>query len=383
MAMGGVDKSWWEETMRMKKLARKSQQLPKKRLKGFTPEVALCAGQDEPLRPEGDPPPPGCGFQLRINACFPKHTSSIQNDDQDGACGGHQPSFQEFINAEEPPLIVHWDGKLLPDLTGEGEGNLVDRLPNHSFQPFALEKEKLLGMQSSQREREQRWLQRVVEVLGEWGIKEKVVGMSFRHDSHNTGIHTGCCRLLEEALGKPLLNLACRHHGHRANPGRCVQGGDGAILWTNDSVVKADSGTFGPYIPHKRSRSHRQRRRPEDRSRSVVEGGIDRCDGERIQSKKVREDYRELCNLVPLLSPREKPPSADQEAGSPSTTPFGDGKGNLRSQDPHFPGSHVQMKTREGKGLKRDRSLRLFSSTRARGWRRGWRPKLRTTTSTS
>ncbi|KAG0721590.1 hypothetical protein GWK47_046189 [Chionoecetes opilio] len=32
----------------------------------------------------------GCGFQLRINACFPKHTSSIQNDDQDGACGGHQ-----------------------------------------------------------------------------------------------------------------------------------------------------------------------------------------------------------------------------------------------------------------------------------------------------
>ncbi|KAG0718151.1 hypothetical protein GWK47_053029 [Chionoecetes opilio] len=134
MAMGGVDQELVrKETMRMKKLARKSEMAekekmakaekfatvdlsdssspssgpssqenspfrgetssqvsssPKKRLKNT--RSGLCAGQDEPLRPEGDPPPPGCGFQLRINACFPKHTSSIQNDDQDGACGGHQ-----------------------------------------------------------------------------------------------------------------------------------------------------------------------------------------------------------------------------------------------------------------------------------------------------
>ncbi|KAG0718635.1 hypothetical protein GWK47_052044 [Chionoecetes opilio] len=136
MAMGGVvdQELVRKETMRMKKLARKSemaekekmakaekvpdggpfrlfvtviwtivpgefpvsrgniiagQQLPQEAAEGYTGS-GLCAGQDEPLRPEGDPPPPGCGFQLRINACFPKHTSSIQNDDQDGACGGHQ-----------------------------------------------------------------------------------------------------------------------------------------------------------------------------------------------------------------------------------------------------------------------------------------------------
>ncbi|KAG0721545.1 hypothetical protein GWK47_046258 [Chionoecetes opilio] len=118
MAMGGVDQELVrKETMRMKKLARKSEMAekekmakaekfatvdlsdssspfiwtivpgefpvsretssqvsssPKKRLK-VTPEVVSALDRTNLSDRKGDPPPPGCGFQLRINACFPKH----------------------------------------------------------------------------------------------------------------------------------------------------------------------------------------------------------------------------------------------------------------------------------------------------------------------
>ena len=36
--------------------------------------------------------------------------------------------------------------------------------------------------------------------------------LSFDTTASNTGIHSGCCQLLGEALGRPLLHLACRHH---------------------------------------------------------------------------------------------------------------------------------------------------------------------------
>ncbi|KAG0730171.1 hypothetical protein GWK47_028824 [Chionoecetes opilio] len=135
MAMGGVDQELVrKETMRMKKLARKSEMAekekmakaekfatvdlsdssspssgpssqenspfrgetssqvsssPKKRLK-VTPEVVSALDRTNLSDRKATHLLQAVAFQLRINACFPKHTSSIQNDDQDGACGGHQ-----------------------------------------------------------------------------------------------------------------------------------------------------------------------------------------------------------------------------------------------------------------------------------------------------
>ncbi|KAG0718091.1 hypothetical protein GWK47_053151 [Chionoecetes opilio] len=214
---------------------------PKKRLK-VTPEVVSALDRTNLSDREGDPPPPGCGFQLRINACFPKHTSSIQNDDQDGACGGHQDLLSKSSpNAEEPPLIVHWDGKLLPDLTGEGEGNLLDRLPIIVSSP-ALEKEKLLGMPKLPAGTGAAMATKVVEVLGEGGYQGEGGRYVFRHDASNTGIHTGCCRLLEEAFGETPSQPCLPPPRHRTNLAAAFKEGDGAILWTNDSVVQAFPG---------------------------------------------------------------------------------------------------------------------------------------------
>ncbi|KAG0714702.1 hypothetical protein GWK47_001511 [Chionoecetes opilio] len=255
-------------------------------------------------------------------------------------------SFQEFINAEEPPLIVHWDGKLLPDLTGEGEGNLVDRLPIIVSSP-ALEKEKLLGMPKLPAGTGAAMATKVVEALGEWGIKEKVVCMSFDTTASNTGIHTGCCRLLEEALGKPLLNLACRHHVIEL-----------ILAAAFKEVMGPSSGPTIQLFKRFREQCHYIPHEDPEAIDNVVDPRIDLVPSwkeasigamERgIQSKKVREDYRELCNLSlfyltgNLRQPIKKPGAFHHARWMAKA---------IYVLKIRMFRSHVQMTTREGKGL--------------------------------
>jgi len=51
-----------------------------------------------------------------------------------------------------------------------------------------------------------------VDSLEEWGLKDRVASMSFDTTSSNTGVKLGACILIEVALGRDLLHLACRHH---------------------------------------------------------------------------------------------------------------------------------------------------------------------------
>ena len=51
----------------------------------------------------------------------------------------------------------------------------------------------------------------VVETLNEWGLKEKVVAMSFDTTASNTGRNQRACVLIEQELQKDLLHLACQH----------------------------------------------------------------------------------------------------------------------------------------------------------------------------
>ena len=104
------------------------------------------------------------------------------------------------------PLIVHWDGKLLPDLTGTKK---VDRLPvlvtsNGESQLLAVPK-----LPSGTGEAQ---AQAVFDVLKDWGVDAKVQGMCFDTTSSNTGRHKGACIILEQLLGRTLLYIGCRHH---------------------------------------------------------------------------------------------------------------------------------------------------------------------------
>ncbi|KAG0721359.1 hypothetical protein GWK47_046653 [Chionoecetes opilio] len=188
---------------------------------------------------------------------------------------------------------------------------------------------------------------KVVGVLGEWGIKEKVVGMSFDTTASNTGIHPGfCCRPSERSFGETPSKPCLPPPRHRTNPGRCVQGGVGPSSGPTIQLFKRfrEQGPTSLMKIPKPSQLVDPRIDLVPSWKEASIGAMER----RIQSKKVREDYRELWQPVPLLSHR-KPPSADQEAGSLPPRPL-DGKGNLRSKIRMFR-SPVQMTTREGKGL--------------------------------
>ncbi|KAK2716028.1 hypothetical protein QYM36_010560, partial [Artemia franciscana] len=78
-------------------------------------------------------------------------------------------------------LVVHWDGKLIPDLIG---------------------KRRTGEAQASA----------VFGAIEDWGIPGNIRAMCFDTTSSNTGRISGACVLLEQKLGKELLSLACRHH---------------------------------------------------------------------------------------------------------------------------------------------------------------------------
>lgn len=104
------------------------------------------------------------------------------------------------------PLVVHWDGKILPNIFGSGK---VDRLP---VLVSGDGNEKLLGVPKLTAGTGENEADAVHSLLEKWNITESVQAMSFDTTSVNTGINKGACILLERMIGRELLWLACRHH---------------------------------------------------------------------------------------------------------------------------------------------------------------------------
>jgi len=104
------------------------------------------------------------------------------------------------------PVIIHWDGKLLPELTDKDK---VDRLP-----VLASSREgcQLLAVPKIPAGTGQAQAKAVFEVVQDWKIAEKVCGICFDTTSSNTGRLSGACVILQQLLGRSLLHLACRHH---------------------------------------------------------------------------------------------------------------------------------------------------------------------------
>ena len=104
------------------------------------------------------------------------------------------------------PLVVHWDGKLLQDLTGNEH---VDRLP---VLVSGRNITKLLAVAKLPSGTGEAQAKAVHAALAEWDITSKVCGMCFDTTSSNTGLISGACTVLQQMLGKDLLSFACRHH---------------------------------------------------------------------------------------------------------------------------------------------------------------------------
>jgi hypothetical protein len=105
--------------------------------------------------------------------------------------------------------VVHWDGKMLPDVTGEDHGS-VDRLPV-LISSLVDGSTKLLGVPKSNGSG---WAaaDAVIEQLKSWKCESLIVGICFDTTACNTGRINGACTFIEEGIGRNLLWMACRHH---------------------------------------------------------------------------------------------------------------------------------------------------------------------------
>jgi hypothetical protein len=108
----------------------------------------------------------------------------------------------------EEPVTVHWDSKILPDITGR---ETVDRLP---VLLSGFNTDQLLGVPKLPSATGEAVSNAVVKTLQEWGVQHRTKSMCFDTTASNTGRLSGACALIEAKLGRQLLYLACRHHVH-------------------------------------------------------------------------------------------------------------------------------------------------------------------------
>ena len=106
------------------------------------------------------------------------------------------------------PLFLHWDGKMLPGLTRVH----ADRENRVAVVVSWKNNEILLGAPHIPSGTGKDHANVCIELLYKWNIAEQVRGLVFDTTASNTGINTGACTLIEKALGRELVWVACRHH---------------------------------------------------------------------------------------------------------------------------------------------------------------------------
>lgn len=102
--------------------------------------------------------------------------------------------------------VVHWDGKMLPELTGH---KLVERLPiiiTH------MEGEQLIGVPRLSSSTGMEISKTVFDALNEWKLSNKIVAACFDTTASKSGRLNGAAVSLEGLLQRSLLYLPCRHH---------------------------------------------------------------------------------------------------------------------------------------------------------------------------
>ena len=112
--------------------------------------------------------------------------------------------------AKDKLFVVHFDGKQIQDFTG-GVKRMKERLSVLVSSP-SLEHGQVLGALALDGQTGDQIFQGVMSLLLDFGVAERIIGMSFDTTASNTGVRQGACARLETHLKKALLWLACRRH---------------------------------------------------------------------------------------------------------------------------------------------------------------------------
>ncbi|KAL4720394.1 hypothetical protein ACJJTC_002056 [Scirpophaga incertulas] len=118
-------------------------------------------------------------------------------------------NYGQSLKSEFKPsssLTIHWDGKLIEDITGH---KTVDRLPilvsGHGV-------DQLLAVPKLERGTSEACASAVYDAINSWNLSDKVKCLCFDTTAVNTGLRSGVCVLLERKMDKNMLWFACRHH---------------------------------------------------------------------------------------------------------------------------------------------------------------------------
>ena len=184
--------------------------------------------------------------------------------------------------------VVHWDGKMLPDVSGK----LVDRLPVlvSSLVDGTI---KLLGVPPLTSGSGKAAADAVVDHLKLWKCDSLVVGMCFDTTASNTGRLNGACSLLEVTLGRDLLWMACRHHMFE-------------VLLADAYKVCLGPSSGPEILIFKRFRetwTELKHHSPVERTtpRLSVTDALKSFISNQISANHPREDYQEFLNLAAIM----------------------------------------------------------------------------------
>jgi len=190
--------------------------------------------------------------------------------------------------------VVHWDGKLLPDLTVGSESSdagLVDRLPV-LVSSLTDGTTKLLGVPKLKSGTGNVAANAVLEQVRSWNCEPLIVGMCFDTTASNTGRLKGACTILEQLIGRNLLWMACRHHMFE-------------VLLSDAFGVCLGPSTGPDILFFKRFRENWPKLNthciPQHTPKILATDSLKMFISEQLTKHCAREDYKEFISLAALM----------------------------------------------------------------------------------
>ena len=198
---------------------------------------------------------------------------------------------EEFIH--RTPLLLHWDGKLLPDISGSKK--TVDRI---AVLVTGGGEEMLLGVPKIGRGTGKEQAEACLTTLDEWGIRQQVCGLVFDTTASNTGLKNGACTFIEQSLDREMVWVACRHHVMElvlASTFRALFGPTGGP----DVALFKRFQTSWPYIDQ--STYDTASNDMFDSNTAVLRAEMMNFCKAALEESQPREDYKELINLCMIF----------------------------------------------------------------------------------
>uniref|UniRef100_A0A8D8MC19 Uncharacterized protein n=1 Tax=Cacopsylla melanoneura TaxID=428564 RepID=A0A8D8MC19_9HEMI len=113
---------------------------------------------------------------------------------------------ERFKGVDLESIVLHWDGKLLPSITGK---EMEERLP---IIITSKDTEQILTIPTLPDSTGKSQAQAMYQALLEWDLLDKVEAFCCDTTASNLGKFNGAASLLEGMLGRDILYLPCRHH---------------------------------------------------------------------------------------------------------------------------------------------------------------------------